>query len=212
MIRADNYLSSQWLMWKNCKILTVIPCIDTLCRLMLPELPETIDPMRLAKIGKELSGSYDLHQFGRVNTSLEGDLNIEISSRQVSFQLEFFRDDENRLFRIVGSVETSLPLVCQRCMQPMQHQLSGIFNMAIVSNDAEAEELPAEFEPYIDSGVPVKLQDFIEDELLLAMPLVSLHEEQECPAASKPKENIFGHEQTVRENPFAELKKLKLDN
>ncbi len=166
-----------------------------------------IDPMRLAKIGKEFSGSYDLRQFGRVNTSLEDDLNIEISSRQVSFQLEFSRDDENRIISIVGSIETSLPLVCQRCMQPMQYQLSGIINMAIVSNEAEAEELPAEFEPYIDSGVPVKLQDFIEDELLLAMPLVPLHEEQECPAANK-----FKHEQTVRENPFAELKNLKLSN
>jgi uncharacterized protein len=194
-------------MWKNCKILTVIPCIDTLCRLMLPELPETIDPMRLAKIGKELSGCYDLRQFGRVNTSLEGDLNIEIPSRQVSFQLEFSRDDENRIFSIVGSIGTSLPLICQRCMLPMQYQLSGIINMAIVSNDAEAEELPAEFEPYIDSGVPVKLQDFIEDELLLAMPLVSLHEAQECPAANK-----FKHKQTARENPFAELKNLKLSN
>ena len=194
-------------MWKNCKILTVIPCIDTLCRLMLPELPETIDPMRLAKIGKELSGCYDLRQFGRVNTSMEGDLNIEIPSRQVSFQLEFSRDDENRIFSIVGSIGTSLPLICQRCMLPMQYQLSGIINMAIVSNDAEAEELPAEFEPYIDSGVPVKLQDFVEDELLLAMPLVSLHEAQECPAANK-----FKHEQTARENPFAELKNLKLSN
>ena len=69
------------------------------------------------------------------------------------------------------------------------------------------KNLPAEFEPYIDLGVPVKLQDFIEDELLLAMPLVSVHEDEECPAASK-----FKHEQTVKENPFTELKNLKLSN
>ena len=174
---------------------------------MLPELPETIDPMRLAKIGKKLSGSYDLHQFGRVNTSLEDGSNV-----QVLFRLEFSRDDENRHFRIVGDLETILPLVCQRCMQPMEHQLNGIINMAIVSNEAEAEDLPAEFEPYIESGDPVKLLDFIEDELLLAMPLVSLHEEQECPAANKSKENIFGHTRVAKENPFAELKKLKLSN
>lgn len=166
-----------------------------------------IDPMRLAKIGNELSGSYNLYQFDRITNSLESELKIDLSSRQVSFKLEFSSDDENRIFSIVGSVETSLPLVCQRCMQPMQYHLSAIINMAIVSNDTEAEKLSAEFEPYIDLGVPVKLQDFIEDELLLAMPLVSLHEEQECPAAYK-----FKHEQTVRENPFAELKNLKLSN
>jgi len=187
---------------KICKILTVIPRIDTLCRLMLPELPETIDPMRLAKMGKELSGSYDLRQFARVNSSLKDDSKV-----QLSFKLEFSRDDKNQLFSVVGELQTTLPLVCQRCMQPMQHQLSAIIKMAIVSNEAEAENLPAEFEPYIDTGGPVKLQDFIEDELLLAMPLVSLHEEHECPAADK-----FKHVETVKENPFAELKNLKLSN
>ncbi len=166
---------------------------------MPPELPETIDPMRLAKTGKELSGSYDLHQFNRVNVSLE-----DGSDAQVLFKLEFSRDNQNQLYRIVGDMETALPQVCQRCMQPMLHQLNGTIKMAIVSNEAEAENLPTEFEPYIDTGVPVKLQDFIEDELLLAMSLVSLHEEQECPAADK-----FKHVETAKENPFAELKSLK---
>ncbi len=170
---------------------------------MPSELPETIDPMRLAKTGKELSGSYDLCQFDRVNASLEDNY----SKIQVSFKLEFSRDDKNRLFSIVGDLETVLPQVCQRCMQPMQHQLSIAIKLAIVSNEEEAENLPAEFEPYIDTGVPVKLQDFIEDELLLAMPLVSLHEQQECPAARK-----FKHEQRGKENPFAKLKNLKLSN
>ena len=175
---------------------------------MPPELPETIDPMRLAKTGKELSGSYDLRQFDRVNVSFE-----DGSDAQVLFKLEFSRDDENQLFSVVGDLETVLPQVCQRCMQPMQQQLSGKIKIAIVNNEAEAENLPAEFEPYIDTGVPVKLQDFIEDELLLAMPLVSLHEEQECPAAKKFKhEHKLMLEQRASENPFAELKNLKLSN
>ena len=173
---------------------------------MPSELPETIDPMRLAKTGKELSGSYDLCQFDRVNASLEDNY----SKIQVSFKLEFSRDDKNQLFSVIGSLETTLHQICQRCMQPMQHQLSAMIKMAIVSNEVEAENLPAEFEAYIDRGVPVKLQDFIEDELLLALPLVSLHEnsqneEQECPAANK-----FKHEQRGKENPFAKLKEFKI--
>jgi uncharacterized protein len=169
---------------------------------MPPELPETIDPMRLAKTGKELSGSYDLRQFARVNAPLKDDSKV-----QISFKLEFSRDEKNRVFSIVGDLQTTLPLICQRCMQPMQHQLSAMIKMAIVNNEADAENLPAEFELYIDTGVPVKLQDFIEDELLLAMPLVALHKEQECPAADK-----FKHVETARENPFAELRNLKLSN
>jgi len=169
---------------------------------MLSELLETIDPLRLAKTGRALSGSYELRQFDRINASLK-----DGSKVQVSYKLEFSRDDKNQLFCIVGDLETVLPQVCQRCMQPMQHQLSIAIKLAIVSNEEEAENLPAEFEPYVDTGVPVKLQDFIEDELLLAMPLVSLHDEQECPAANK-----FKHEQKGKENPFAELKNLKLSN
>ncbi len=180
--------------------MTVIPRIDTLCRLMPSELPETIDPMRLAKVGKALSGSYELRHFERVNASLKDE-----SNTQVSFKIEFSRDDKNLLFSIVGDLQTALPQICQRCMQPMQHQLGAIIKMAIVSNEAEAESLPTEFEPYIDTGVPVKLRDFIEDELLLAMPLVSLHEEHECPAADK-----FKHVEMAKENPFAELKNFKI--
>jgi len=167
---------------------------------MPPELPETIDPMRLAKVGKVLSGSYALRQFDRVNASLKDE-----SRAQVFFKIEFSRDEENQLFSIVGDLQTALPQVCQRCMQPMQHQLSAMINMAIVRNEAEAENLPTMFEAYIDIGVPVKLQDFIEDELLLAMPLVSFHEEQECPAADK-----FKHIETVKKNVFAELKNFKI--
>jgi uncharacterized protein len=167
---------------------------------MPSELPETIDPMRLAKECKVLSGSYELRQFDRVNASL-----MDESKAQVFFKIEFSSDEENQLFSVVGDLQTSLPLICQRCMQPMQHQLSAMIKMAIVRNEAEAENLPAEFEPYIDIGVPVKLQDFIEDELLLAMPLVSFHEEQECPAA-----DTFKHVETAKENPFAELKNFKI--
>ena len=92
-----------------------------------------IDPMRLAMTGKEISGSYDLRQFDRVNASLDDDSKV-----QVSFKLEFSRDDENQLFSIVGDLQTVLPQVCQRCMEPMQHQLSGIIKMAIVSNETDA--------------------------------------------------------------------------
>jgi len=179
--------------------------MDTLCRLMPSELPETIDPMRLAKIGKALSGSYDLHQLARVNALLEAD-----PGGQVSFRLKFSRDDESRLFCVVVELEAMLSMVCQRCLQPMQRQVGGIVNMAIVSNEAEAESLPAQFEPYIESGLPVKLQDFVEDELLLVMPLVALHGEKTCPAADKPTENKSGRERIAKVNPFAELKNLKL--
>ncbi len=179
--------------------------MDTLCRLMPSELPETIDPMRLAKTGKELSGSYDLHQLSRINALLEAD-----PGGQVSFRLKFSMDEESRLFCVVGGLEAMLPLVCQRCLQPMQRQVGGIVNMAIVSDEAEAESLPAQFEPYIDTGIPVKLQDFVEDELLLAMPLVSLHEEKACPAADKPTENKSGRERIAKVSPFIELKNLKL--
>ncbi len=191
-----------------------MPRTDTLRRLMSPELPETIDPMRLVKMGKEISGSYDLGQFDRVNASLKDSLLEDHFWIQVSFKLEFSRGDENRLSIIAGSLETTLPQVCQRCMQPMQYQLTALVNMAIVSNDAGAENLSADFESYyLDAGVSVKLQDLIEDELLLAMPLVSLHDEQVCPAGNK-----FRHEpkfelgNMTRKNPFAELKNLKLGN
>ncbi len=179
--------------------------MDTLCRLMPSELPETIDPMRLAKTGQALSGSYDLHQLSRIDALLKGD-----PGGQVSFWLEFSRDDESHLFCVVGELKANISLVCQRCLQPMQRQVGGIVNMAIVSDEAEVKALPAKFEPYVVTGVPVKLQDFIEDELLLAMPLASLHEEKECPAADKPTENKSGRERNAKVNPFAELKNLKL--
>ena len=66
---------------------------------MPSELPETIDPLRLAKTGRALSGSYELRQFDRVNASLK-----DGSKVQVSYKLEFSRDDKNQLFCIVGDL------------------------------------------------------------------------------------------------------------
>ena len=181
------------------------------------DLPETIDPMRLAKTGIVLSGGYDLHQFERIQTSSEF-----ASDTQVVFRLEFsrlnfsglnfFGDNENCLYGIIGNVETSLPQVCQRCMQSMRQAVNGSIKMAIIEDEAKAEHLPADTEAFIDRGVPVKLQDFIEDELLLAMPLIPLHKERECSAANKYMNRPGEKKRAAKENPFVELKHLKLNN
>jgi uncharacterized protein len=68
----------------------------------------------------------------------------------------------------------------------------------------EHPELLAEDAELLVAGKAVSLTELVEDELLLAMPMIPMHELSECPASAS-----LQAQQRSRENPFAVLDKLK---
>jgi len=110
-----------------------------------------------------------------------------------------------------GSVSASVSLDCQRCLQPVNVDLSGQFKFALVNNEDELELLPEEFEPYLLEGDEQSIIDLIEDELLLCLPMVSAHEEfcSDYMLKQKVQNKQAIEEDKEAAHPFAALKALK---
>ncbi len=107
------------------------------------------------------------------------------------------------------TVESTIWLTCQRCLQPLRLPLRIAQRIRFVGDESQAEALDAESEDDV-LALPrwLDLRELIEDELLLALPLVPRHDA--CPqplpvdAAAAPEP-----EQPERPNPFAALQRLK---
>ena len=173
---------------------------------MSDRLPEYIDPWHFAEIGKELTGQVRLTNLSR----LDGILLDDKGDAEFLFS---FHKGENRQIHITGYVKADLKLECQRCMQPVVISIASDMDVVVVEGYEEAKLLADEVEPLLVGEQRVRLNEIIEDELLLALPQVPMHPENMCKAEF---ENYEGSLQQVaaeteedKPNPFAVLKDLK---
>jgi len=99
---------------------------------------------------------------------------------------------------------------CQRCLKPVQLALQVDRPFRFVRDEAQAAELDAAS----DDDVLVLSRHFdtrewMEDELLLALPIVPLHEECPEPLPLTAVQAVEEPEDMERPNPFAALQVLK---
>jgi uncharacterized protein len=74
-------------------------------------------------------------------------------------------------------------LICQRCLAPMTWPLASETRVAIVANEKDADGIPQELETVYAPDDRIRVADLVEEELLLTLPLVPLHESaEECQA------------------------------
>lgn len=109
------------------------------------------------------------------------------------------------------TVRGSVQLTCQRCLGPMQQPVEGHARIALVASDAEADRVPPQFEPVRASEGRLRLRDLVEEEVLLALPIVPLHESiEDCApqaqAALAPE--ALAPEADGTQRPFAGLSEL----
>ncbi|CAM3715476.1 YceD family protein [Polynucleobacter antarcticus] len=104
-------------------------------------------------------------------------------------------------------------VVCQRCLQDCQLDVSEVRQFVMVANEDEADAYPMEDdqqEPLVASQ-HFDLLELIEDEILLSLPLIPKHPEGACEAHS----SSFGSpdeasDQTEKpQTPFNILKNIK---
>lgn len=162
---------------------------------MSEEQPQSIDPLRLAHQHRLLKGNFSLATMLRVHDSLcatDGD---------VSFEWLFSLDELHRPV-IRGWIKTSLPMTCQRCLQPVCWEVDVPVALMLVSDEAEAENLPDDVDVLTLHTTTVPLIELVENEVILAIPLVPKHEI--CPA----NEYELPTEADLASHPFAVLKTL----
>lgn len=121
---------------------------------------------------------------------------------------------------VSGSEATQLPalegtvrawpwLVCQRCLSAYEQPVESAFRIAFVATEDDTANVPEDYDGVAAPHGRASLAELVEDELLLALPLVPMHATpEECavrPETVAPDE-IAPKESTQR--PFADLRAL----
>jgi len=177
---------------------------DYHCRPMSERLPVWIDPFRAADSRRAFAGRLDLATMARLAP------NLADPAGEVEVELEFGVDRE-RVRYAQGRIATSLSLICQRCMQPMTVAVAREVKLAFVSGEGEMNRLDPSYEPVLVETETVALAGLVEDELLLALPMVAMHPEDRCQPAVVPETEpeVEEPKQEEKENPFSVLADLK---
>ena len=106
---------------------------------------------------------------------------------------------------IRGQLNTSLALQCQRCLQAMEMPVIIDFRLLIDASDEMVQESSLDT-LYSDNGY-IDIVALAEDEIMLELPLIALHEKESCHKYWQASESE--PEEAGRENPFSVLQQLK---
>ena len=192
----------------------------------IQRLPVEVDPFRLVEQGRIYEGRMPLGDFPRLkellfddSTCKQSNANENIEENLINVELEFTRTETN-LPVVNGKISTILEMPCQRCLKAESIPFETTFNIVLVASDAQAERLQEGYDTWLVEEQRLFLQDFIEDEILLAMPLVVRHEAcesikeliEELPedTIDSAGDNEENEEIQKEDNPFSVLKDLKL--
>lgn len=167
-------------------------------------VPVTVDPVKSS--GKQLS--YD----GVVpESSLDRlrELLLEPCA-DPAVQLQFDIDEQNLKY-VKGTAAVTVVVACERCNEPMTLALATEFIYAPATKRQPADELPATYESIeLDEFGEINLHRMVEDELILAMPVVVKHDEKDCLIdSSAMRWGEIDETPAASDNPFAVLQELK---
>ncbi|WP_350295559.1 YceD family protein [Limnohabitans sp. Rim8] len=172
--------------------------------------PQSLDVRAFSRDGATLSGQAPLAQWERLSAESEDGL----VSPPVKWQArgeavpEVGAQDQVWLHLQVNAV---LPLLCQRCLSPLLTAVDVDRSFRFVADEATAMALDdEEEEDLLVTSREFNLIDLVEDEVILAMPLVPLHEACPEPLHMSVEDPQCEQEEQKRPHPFAALAGLKL--
>jgi len=132
------------------------------------------------------------------------------SDGDVRFALDFDRDALQVPY-VELRIEAQLPLVCQRSMERFLLPVSIVQRLGLIRDEADEAALPEGYEPLLvpEDGM-LRTADLVEDELILAVPVVPVSPSSEAVEHDWPVTQAEQEEQAQdRPNPFAALSALK---
>ncbi len=137
----------------------------------------------------------DLPRLSVAVSQPEGTLRYSVTSQR----------DDNGWLVVQILAEGMLRLECQRCLKPFDYPVAASGAIAVVNSLAEADRLPDNYDPLLlEERRFVCPRDLIEDELLLALPLIPRHATSGC-SATPPKSVTRHAAHAIKKKPFATL-------
>jgi uncharacterized protein len=148
-------------------------------------------------------GEIALSELKRLGELLQLD-DAGVVGRSIAVTFEFLRSGFD-VPMLAGHLQTSLELECQRCLKPLEFPMELDFRLLIDASD-ELLSQSSEDTLYSNDGY-IDIAEVVEDELILAIPLVAMHEDTACNENWRDSE--LPAETPMKENPFAVLQQLK---
>ena len=149
--------------------------------------------------GRQFEGRLPLSAMSRLGGSL-ADLEGECR-----YALEFGQDGLQVPY-VELSIDAGLPLVCQRSLERFVFPVRSVQRLGLIRDEADEAALPEGYEALLvpEDGL-LRPAELVEDELLLALPVVPLA------PGSEPVERTWsaGEEELQAASPFAALASLK---
>ena len=164
---------------------------------MSRDFPDSVQIEKAAAAKREFGGTVPLTRLERLAGMI-----ADPGESEIAFRLRFSHDDQRQV-RVEVWVNGRVPLICQRSLKEFEHALDSHSVVGLISGEREADALPEDYEPFLVSEGRVELVTLIEEEMLLALPLVPVDPESERIGTEEPPKDTH--------RPFAGLAGLKTD-
>lgn len=158
-------------------------------------LPEQVDVWRMVAARREFEGRIPLASMSRLRDSLlqpEGEVACRIA----------FGTDALKVAFVELRIEVALPLQCQSSLRRFLLPVRLEQRLGLVRDEADEAALPPDYEALlVPADGMLKPAELVEDELILALPVVPVAPDAE-PVA---RDFAPSDEETAQANPFAAL-------
>ncbi len=162
-------------------------------------LPSTFKPLKLARQQGKLKGHMSLKQLSTLMADCVDDSGV----LQADLQL----DMQGRWPVMTGTIQATVKLTCQRCLEAVEVPLQTSTALGFSQSEEALEELPDSLEPYLLEEEEIPLADVLEQELILALPIVAYH--AACQPVQYQNDTGTVADETEKPNPFKVLEQLK---
>lgn len=167
------------------------------------KLPKQVDPFKSAAKRSGYEGMMLAKDMHRLKEAVGGVL------EDVTISVKFDTDAQGLTF-FEGRLQTRVSLVCQRCNDSFEHIIDTHFCFCPVRDAEIMEEIPERYDPVeVDEFGEIDLLGLFEDELILSLPIVAMHKEEDCAMGKNDMSYGEIEPEESKPNPFAVLKELK---
>lgn len=176
---------------------------------MSRDFPDWIDVERAAQAERRFAGQARLAWMPRVGDLLDA----PAPGDEIGFEVAASLDKSSGagdIVRLDVRVFGSVPMTCQRTLKRFRQPIDSRSSVVVVASEDQLSVLPEDLEPKLVPEGRLKLVELIEDELLLALPLVP-RDPESAPIdnAGDSIEQVVPNENDNHGGPFAELARLR---
>lgn len=135
-------------------------------------IPKQVSAQRALSGRQRFTGDLALSQLPR--------LAVQLADTEGALQVDLTAEKDRAGSWLRGTITGDLQLVCQRGLHPMPWTCELKPELRLVHSEADEEKYLKDSEPYLIQDDVLPLRDLVEDEVLLALPMLPRCEDPDC--------------------------------